>query len=116
MMQKNPDLSNLSAAEFQPVFPIETEYTELPVNTMLSALACDIEKGENEISIMVVVPPELHEINLICLVNDVKYDLYFNISEGRYKFIVPLSTKVRKISILYYNRVIRSKEQVIYLK
>jgi len=105
---------NLSAAEFQPVFPIETDYAELPVNNRLIPLKFEKAVSEGKITCAIRVPDALHEINLLCLVNNKKYDLYFNVSAGTYKFIIPESLDIEKISVLYFNRIIRSEELIIH--
>ncbi|GMU84894.1 MAG: hypothetical protein AMXMBFR48_01360 [Ignavibacteriales bacterium] len=114
MIQNNGDIMNLSAAEFQPVFPIETNYAELSANSRLAPLKIEKFFSDGKIICIVTVPDDLHEINLLCLVNKKKYDMYFNVSAGNYKFTVTDSAALRKISLVYYNRIIRSEEQILH--
>lgn len=115
MIQKNGDIMNLSAAEFQPVFPIETDYSELPVNNDLRELEFSQILSEKILTFEVIVPDDLHEIHIICFINDKKYDLFFNVSGGKYMFSVTKISSLKKVSILYFNRIVRSREQVLYL-
>lgn len=114
MKQKNLQ-AIYSAAEFQPVFPIEFDYEILPVNKYFSAFKVNVSPGKTgTIDLSVTVPEELKKINVLLLIDDKKYDLYFHVSAGIYTFRgIRLSRIKDKLSLIYFNRVVKSQEQII---
>lgn len=114
MKKQNSNLFS-TPGEFQPVFPIEFNHEILPVNPVFPGLEFSIidETGE-KFSVSVKVPEILHNINILLLIDGKKYDIYFNVSAGEYVFRNIFKHKfVRSISFLYFNRIVKSEEQII---